>query len=109
MCWIASPIYAWSSQLGRLSFSSHLFDEISYSVAAQGLHPNKRKIETKYRLPLLNWVAIPPTQISGTVFTQLDDESVLKQIDFTDFEETFKAKGQSGTYSVLLYFVIGGL
>ena len=59
------------------------------------LYPMKRKIETKYRLPLLNWVSIPPTQIAGTVFTQLDDESILKELDLLEFEEAFKTKGQS--------------
>ena len=62
----------------------------------KGIHGNqKRKIETKYRLPLLNWAAIPFTQISGTVFDQLDDERVLKTLDFTDFEEVFKLKTQT--------------
>lgn len=51
----------------------------------------KRKIETKYKLPLLNWVALPPTQLSGTVFTQLDDEAILKHLDFMDFEEVFRS------------------
>ena len=64
----------------------------------KGIHGNqKRKIETKYRLPLLNWAAIPFTQISGTVFDQLDDERVLKTLDFTDFEEVFKLKTQTET------------
>jgi len=67
-----------------------------FLLIAQGLHPNKRKIETKYRLPLLNWVTIPTTQIAGTVFHQLDDETVLKEVDFSEFEEAFKTKAQSG-------------
>ena len=67
-----------------------------YTHTVKGLYGNKkRKIETKYRLPLLNWSAIPATQISGTVFDQLDDERVLKSIDFTDFEEVFKLKSQA--------------
>ena len=59
--------------------------------------PQKRKIETKYRLPRLNWVAIPPTMIAGTVFKELDDESILRALDFDEFEELFKTKGQSST------------
>ena len=55
----------------------------------------KRKIETKYRLPLLNWVTIPPTQVANTVFAHIDDEKILKALDLEDFEEVFKAKGQS--------------
>ena len=59
------------------------------------LYPMKRKIETKYRLPLLNWVTIPPTQVANTVFAHIDDEKILKALDLEDFEEVFKAKGQS--------------
>ncbi len=69
-------------------------------MAGPGLYPNKRKIETKYKLPQLNWAILPATQITGTVFTQLDDENVLKQINFTEFEETFKLKTQTGEASV---------
>lgn len=52
----------------------------------------KRKIDTKYKLPLLNWVSLPPTQVSGTVFSHLDDEAILKYLDFMDFEEVFRSK-----------------
>ena len=38
----------------------------------------KRKIETKYRLSLLNWVTIPPTQVANTVFAYIADEKILK-------------------------------
>lgn len=69
-----------------------------FICVAQGLHPNKRKIETKYKLPLLNWVTIPATQISGTVFSHLDDETIFKELDFADFEETFKTKAQTGNF-----------
>ena len=65
--------------------------------AVNGLGNRKRKIETKYRLPLLNWASIPATQISGTIFEQLDDERVLKAIDFAEFEEVFKLKSQTET------------
>ena len=40
---------------------------------------------------------MPATQISGTVFDQIDDERVLKSIDFADFEEVFKLKTQTET------------
>lgn len=29
-------------------------------------------------MPLLNWVALKPSQITGTVFTELNDEKVLQ-------------------------------
>lgn len=50
----------------------------------------KRKIETKYKLPNLNWIALKPQQVKGTVFCELDDEKLLKIIDFETFEELFK-------------------
>lgn len=37
----------------------------------------KKPIHTKYRMPLLNWQALMAEQVAGTVFTELDDESVL--------------------------------
>lgn len=45
-------------------------------------------------MPLLNWVAIPPTKIGETVFSEIDDENVYKLVDFTEFEESFKLKSQ---------------
>lgn len=50
----------------------------------------KRKIETKYRLPNLNWIALKPQQVKGTIFCELDDEKLLNVIDFDTFEELFK-------------------
>lgn len=38
----------------------------------------KKPIQTKFRMPLLNWVALKPSQITGTVFTELNDEKVLQ-------------------------------
>ncbi|XP_033103480.1 formin-like protein 2 isoform X3 [Anneissia japonica] len=55
----------------------------------------KRRIKTKYRLPALNWVAFKPNQIRGTVFSELDDDRVMKDIDFNQFEEVFKTKSQT--------------
>ncbi|KAB7502782.1 Formin-like protein, partial [Armadillidium nasatum] len=50
----------------------------------------KRKVTTKYKLPTLNWVALKPNQVRGTVFNDLDDERLHKLIDFNAFEEQFK-------------------
>ena len=36
----------------------------------------KRKITTKYRLPVLNWAPMPPHQVKGTIFSDLDDEKL---------------------------------
>ncbi|KAM6308076.1 formin-like protein 3 [Podargus strigoides] len=54
----------------------------------------KKPIKTKFRLPVFNWTALKPTQISGTVFGELDDERVLEDLDLERFEELFKTKAQ---------------
>lgn len=38
----------------------------------------KKPIQTKFRMPVLNWVALKPSQINGTVFNDIDDESILQ-------------------------------
>lgn len=57
---------------------------------ANGAMTIKRKVQTKYKLPTLNWVALKPNQVRGTIFNELDDEKIFKAIDFIDFEEKFK-------------------
>ncbi|XP_069809219.1 formin-like protein 1 isoform X2 [Dendropsophus ebraccatus] len=59
----------------------------------------KKTIQPKYRMPVLNWVALKPTQINGTVFTQLNDDKVLQELDMSDFEDQFKTKAQGPTQS----------
>ncbi|KAM6108121.1 LOW QUALITY PROTEIN: formin-like protein 1 [Pterocles gutturalis] len=54
----------------------------------------KKPIQTKFRMPVFNWVALKPNQIDGTVFTELNDEKVLQELDMSDFEEQFKTKAQ---------------
>jgi len=63
------------------------------------IRPLKRKIDTKYKLPLLNWVALPPTKINETVFGEIDDENIYKSVDFTEFEESFKLKLQADSHA----------
>ncbi|XP_071813478.1 formin-like protein 2 isoform X3 [Apostichopus japonicus] len=41
-------------------------------------------------LPMLNWLPIHST--GKTVFKELNDEKIYKELDFTDFEETFRLK-----------------
>ncbi|KAK6165836.1 hypothetical protein SNE40_022673 [Patella caerulea] len=50
----------------------------------------KRKIQTKYRLPILNWTPLKPQQVKGTIFSELDDEKLYSVIDFLEFEEIFR-------------------
>uniref|UniRef100_A0A8C5WFK2 Formin-like protein 1 n=1 Tax=Leptobrachium leishanense TaxID=445787 RepID=A0A8C5WFK2_9ANUR len=54
----------------------------------------KKPVQTKLRMQVLNWVPLKPTQINGTVFTQLNDEKVLQELDMSDFEDQFKTKAQ---------------
>uniref|UniRef100_A0A915KV00 Formin-like protein n=1 Tax=Romanomermis culicivorax TaxID=13658 RepID=A0A915KV00_ROMCU len=38
----------------------------------------KRRIPTKYKLPQLNWTALKPNQLKGTVFSELDDDRIIE-------------------------------
>ncbi|XP_075299634.1 formin-like protein 1 isoform X3 [Opisthocomus hoazin] len=62
--------------------------------AAGGSVKVKKPIQTKFRMPVFNWVALKPSQIDGTVFNELNDEKVLQELDMSDFEEQFKTKAQ---------------
>uniref|UniRef100_A0A673AZX3 Formin-like 2b n=1 Tax=Sphaeramia orbicularis TaxID=375764 RepID=A0A673AZX3_9TELE len=61
----------------------------------------KKPIQTKFRMPVLNWVALKPSQINGTVTgtrTSLD----LKDLDVEVFEELFKTKAQGPAVDLTL-------
>ncbi|GAA6218034.1 formin-like protein 1 [Lates japonicus] len=45
-------------------------------------------------MPLLNWQPLKPNQVTGTVFTELDDEQVLSELNMEMFEEQFKTRAQ---------------
>ncbi|KAL3053339.1 hypothetical protein OYC64_005804 [Pagothenia borchgrevinki] len=45
-------------------------------------------------MPLLNWQALKPNQVTGTVFNELDDEQVLEELNMDIFEEHFKTRAQ---------------
>uniref|UniRef100_A0A8C9US49 Formin like 1 n=1 Tax=Spermophilus dauricus TaxID=99837 RepID=A0A8C9US49_SPEDA len=70
-----------------------------HSLPAPGVKA-KKPIQTKFRMPLLNWVALKPSQITGTVFTELNDEKVLQELDMSDFEEQFKTKSQGPSLDI---------
>lgn len=46
-------------------------------------------------MPLLNWQALKPNQVTGTVFNELDDEQVLGELNMEIFEEQFKTRAQA--------------
>ncbi|XP_049336227.1 formin-like protein 1 isoform X3 [Astyanax mexicanus] len=55
----------------------------------------KKPIQTKYRMPLFNWQALKEEQVVGTVFSDLDDDNVLGELDMDVFAELFKTKAQA--------------
>ncbi|XP_056263803.1 formin-like protein 1 isoform X2 [Pseudoliparis swirei] len=55
---------------------------------------SKKPIQTKFRMPLLNWQALKPNQVTGTVFNDLDDEKVLAELNMDMFGEQFKTRAQ---------------
>ncbi|XP_019410106.1 PREDICTED: formin-like protein 1 isoform X1 [Crocodylus porosus] len=60
----------------------------------------KKPIQTKFRMPIFNWVALKPNQINGTVFNDLNDEKILEELDMSDFEEQFKTKAQGPSLDI---------
>lgn len=57
------------------------------SMAGKGM---KRRIQPNVPLPMLNWV--PLRKVDNTIFEVIDDENVLAEIDFREFEKMFRAK-----------------
>ncbi|XP_041036273.1 formin-like protein 3 isoform X2 [Carcharodon carcharias] len=60
----------------------------------------KKPIKTKFRLPVFNWMALKPNQINGTVFTEIDDEKILEELDMDEFEDLFKTKAQGPSIEI---------
>uniref|UniRef100_W5LK99 FH2 domain-containing protein n=1 Tax=Astyanax mexicanus TaxID=7994 RepID=W5LK99_ASTMX len=46
-------------------------------------------------MPLFNWQALKEEQVVGTVFSDLDDDNVLGELDMDVFAELFKTKAQA--------------
>ncbi|XP_072224881.1 formin-like protein 1 [Leuresthes tenuis] len=61
---------------------------------AQSGIKSKKPIQTKYKMPLLNWQPLKPNQVAGTVFNELDDEQILGELNMDVFEEYFKTRAQ---------------
>ncbi|XP_030397188.1 formin-like protein 1 isoform X6 [Gopherus evgoodei] len=70
------------------------------TTAASSAVKIKKPIQTKFRMPIFNWVALKPTQINGTIFNELNDEKVLQELDMNDFEEQFKTKAQGPSLDI---------
>uniref|UniRef100_A0A8D3DIU7 Formin-like 1a n=1 Tax=Scophthalmus maximus TaxID=52904 RepID=A0A8D3DIU7_SCOMX len=87
---VAATITSWK-QSGR---NDLICFNLSSVPVPSGLK-SKKTIQTKFRMPLLNWQALKPNQVTGTVFNELDDEQVLGELNMDMFEEQFKTKAQS--------------
>ncbi|XP_035037319.2 formin-like protein 1 isoform X1 [Hippoglossus stenolepis] len=61
---------------------------------AQSGLKSKKPIQTKCRMPLLNWQPLKPNQVLGTVFNEIDDEQVLEELNMDMFEDMFKTRAQ---------------
>ncbi|XP_061567977.1 formin-like protein 1 [Cololabis saira] len=61
----------------------------------------KKTIQTKFKMPLLNWQALKPNQVTGTVFNELDDEQILGELNMDVFEAQFKTRAQGDPGDVL--------
>uniref|UniRef100_UPI00358F7C6A formin-like protein 2 n=2 Tax=Myxine glutinosa TaxID=7769 RepID=UPI00358F7C6A len=59
----------------------------------------KQPVKTKFRMQVLNWAVLKPTQISGTVFSELDDDQLMEELDMDEFAEMFKTKAQDNLVS----------
>ena len=53
-----------------------LYTVSNYGMLCWTALPIKKHIQPKYRLPVLNWVAMKPNQVKGTLFSELDDEKL---------------------------------
>uniref|UniRef100_A0A673G9Q0 Formin-like protein 1 n=1 Tax=Sinocyclocheilus rhinocerous TaxID=307959 RepID=A0A673G9Q0_9TELE len=57
--------------------------------------PKGRKpVQPKFKMPLLNWQALKPNQVTGTVFSELNDEQLLGELNMDVFAEQFRTKAQ---------------
>ncbi|MEQ2199591.1 hypothetical protein XENOCAPTIV_004149 [Xenoophorus captivus] len=59
---------------------NHNVQESLRESCSQVRFKTKKPIQTKYRMPLLNWQPLKPNQVTGTVFNELDDEQILVDI-----------------------------
>uniref|UniRef100_A0AAR2KRI8 Formin-like 1a n=1 Tax=Pygocentrus nattereri TaxID=42514 RepID=A0AAR2KRI8_PYGNA len=61
---------------------------------APGGVKSRKPIQTKCRMPQLNWQALKPNQVEGTVFNELNDEHLFEELNMDLFAERFKTKAQ---------------
>lgn len=79
-----SPVYPYFTCQPVSYLSTHLlpvYPLLSCPSVSPAAVKIKKPIQTKFRMPVLNWVALKPNQINGTVFNDIDDESILQVTD----------------------------
>lgn len=70
---------------------------MNLAYAPPGMKP-KRRIQPNVPLPMLNWV--PLRNVSNTIFQELDDETVLADLDFREV-------GWNGERGCVCFEVVG--
>ncbi len=50
----------------------------------------RKAFQTTYKLPTLHWMALKPKETMDTIWYQMDDEKLIKELDLAAFEEEFK-------------------
>ncbi len=50
--------------------------DVTFELFSSTAMTIKKAVQPKCRLPVLNWVAMKPNQVKGTVFSELDDEKL---------------------------------
>ncbi|XP_070497898.1 formin-like protein [Chironomus tepperi] len=54
------------------------------------LLPIKKKFVTKSKMPTLHWSILRPNRIRGTIFSDIDDDSIRMTINFNHFDDKFR-------------------
>lgn len=52
-------------------------------------------VQTRFKLPLVNWTTLRDQQLRGTIFVGMNDEAVLEHLDTERLENLFKLSNQS--------------
>lgn len=63
---------------------------------AFGANSLRKPIMVDVRLPMLNWSALPQSKVGDTVFSQVNDEEVLQEVDFGAFKSAFRLDDNPG-------------
>eukprot|EP00730_Choanoeca_flexa_P009303 TRINITY_DN12625_c1_g2_i12.p2 TRINITY_DN12625_c1_g2~~TRINITY_DN12625_c1_g2_i12.p2 ORF type:complete len:125 (+),score=36.58 TRINITY_DN12625_c1_g2_i12:367-741(+) len=61
------------------------------SMPADGGHSaaGTMKLQVNAKLPMFKWTALPPYKLDKIVFSTIDDELVIAELDFEEFEQAF--------------------